>query len=468
MSASLRPAAQYVRMSTDQQRYSIENQCAANAAYALENGFSIVRTYADPARSGVTIAKRVGLRSLLATAIGGSADFEVILVYDVSRWGRFQDPDESAHYEYLCRAAGVDVRYTAEAFPSDGSLMAAMLKHMKRAMAAEFSRDLSARVSRVQRGLGAKGFWMGGPAAYGLARHVVSPDGRRRLALAPGERSALRGDRVILTPGPAAEVRLVRRIFRMFVRDGLTARQIAIRLNSEGRTATYGASWSTIRVRRVLRNEAYIGISVIGRTRHELGRRTHQPPSTWIRTPDAIRPMVSRRLFVAAQARFRRNKPMVDDDALLEELSAALKRHGVLSRGIIDRDPETHCASVYQARFGNLSAAYARIGYQMNPQQAATSAAAFRVRPHLRKGRRSKVSDEEVLARLAEALERYGRLSKELIGLVPGVPHSHALTRRFGGLENLYARLGYTPTARQLQGMRGGRIRRPPDWSTRT
>jgi hypothetical protein len=33
----------------------------------------------------------------------GAASFDVILVYDVSRWGRFQDADESAYYEYLCK-----------------------------------------------------------------------------------------------------------------------------------------------------------------------------------------------------------------------------------------------------------------------------------------------------------------------------------------------------------------------------
>jgi hypothetical protein len=37
------------------------------------------------------------------------ADFNVILVYDVSRWGRFQDTDESAYYEFICKVAGIKV-----------------------------------------------------------------------------------------------------------------------------------------------------------------------------------------------------------------------------------------------------------------------------------------------------------------------------------------------------------------------
>ena len=40
-------AAQYVRMSTEHQRYSIHNQADAIAAYARRRGIEILRTYAD-------------------------------------------------------------------------------------------------------------------------------------------------------------------------------------------------------------------------------------------------------------------------------------------------------------------------------------------------------------------------------------------------------------------------------------
>jgi len=51
----------------------------------------------------------------------GVADFSAILVYDVSRWGRFQDADESAYYEFICKEAGITVHYCAEQFENDGS-----------------------------------------------------------------------------------------------------------------------------------------------------------------------------------------------------------------------------------------------------------------------------------------------------------------------------------------------------------
>jgi DNA invertase Pin-like site-specific DNA recombinase len=104
-------AAQYVRMSSGPQKYSIEIQAAAIAAYAARRGMEIVRTYSDPARSGVTIDRRNGLQQLIYDVQNGKANFNCILVFDVSRWGRFPDVDESAYYEFICKRAGFHVHY---------------------------------------------------------------------------------------------------------------------------------------------------------------------------------------------------------------------------------------------------------------------------------------------------------------------------------------------------------------------
>ena len=131
-------AAQYVRMSTDLQRYSIQNQAAAIAAYAQQRNLTIVRTYVDEGRSGVRINGRPGLIELIEDVQSGKADFDHILVYDVSRWGRFQDVDESAHYEFVCKRSGIKVAYCAEQFDNDGSLLSSIVKNIKRVMAAEY------------------------------------------------------------------------------------------------------------------------------------------------------------------------------------------------------------------------------------------------------------------------------------------------------------------------------------------
>ncbi len=91
-------AAEYVRMSTEHQQYSTHNQSDRIREYAERRGIEIVRTYADEGKSGLSIGGRAGLQRLIADAESGDADFSLILVYDVSRWGRFQDADESAYY----------------------------------------------------------------------------------------------------------------------------------------------------------------------------------------------------------------------------------------------------------------------------------------------------------------------------------------------------------------------------------
>lgn len=80
---------------------------------------------------------RDALQRLIVDARSGATDFDAVLVYDVSRWGRFQDADEPAYYEFICRGAGIAVHYCAEQFENDGSISATTMKGLKRAMAGE-------------------------------------------------------------------------------------------------------------------------------------------------------------------------------------------------------------------------------------------------------------------------------------------------------------------------------------------
>src|SRR3546814_445150 len=183
--ASERPtrAAAYVRMSTDHQRYSTENQLDAIRQYAARRGIEIIRIYEDAGKSGLRLNGRDALRRLIEEVLSARADFEAILVYDVSRLGRFQDADESAYYEYICRRAGIAVLYCAEQFENDGSPVATIVKGVKRAMAGEYSRELSAKVFSGQCRLIGLGYRQGGPAGYGLRRLLVDQNGNPKDAL---------------------------------------------------------------------------------------------------------------------------------------------------------------------------------------------------------------------------------------------------------------------------------------------
>jgi DNA invertase Pin-like site-specific DNA recombinase len=142
-------AALYVRTATKHQQYSTDNQSDKIRDYASKRGIEIVKTYTDEGKSGLSIFGRTGLQELLSDVESGRADFNLILVYDISRWGRFQDPDEGAHYEYICRRAGIQVTYCAEQFENEGSSVSTIVKAIKRAMAGEYKREQSVMIDQV-------------------------------------------------------------------------------------------------------------------------------------------------------------------------------------------------------------------------------------------------------------------------------------------------------------------------------
>lgn len=212
-------AAKYVRMSTGHQQYSIDNQADAISRYARDHHMEIVRTYADTGKSGLSIQNRPGLRQLIEDVEGGSPGYAAILVYDVSRWGRFQDVDESAFYEYQCRRAKIALHYCVESFSNDGSVWAALAKTLKRTMAAEYSRELSAKVFAGQSRLTELGFRQGGTAGYGFRRLLIDQNGKPKVVLHRGERKSIATDRVVLMPGPQEEIDVVNEVFRMYVTE---------------------------------------------------------------------------------------------------------------------------------------------------------------------------------------------------------------------------------------------------------
>jgi DNA invertase Pin-like site-specific DNA recombinase len=276
-------AAQYVRMSTDRQRYSIENQAAVIAAYAQQHHLSIVRTYRDEGESGLKLRNRTGLTQLLHDVSAGEADFTHILVYDVSRWGRFQDIDESAHHEFVCKRNGIKVAYCAEQFENDGSLLSSIVKNIKRVMAAEFSRELSVKVHAGQSRIAGLGFRVGGPVSFGLRREMVDEGRQSKGWLAKGERKSLQTDRVRLRLGPENETALIRWIFQQFVVEEQSYTEIARKLNKKKIPNKDGGAWTDGMIPTILRNENYVGNIVYNRTSRRLGQKMiRNPASQWI------------------------------------------------------------------------------------------------------------------------------------------------------------------------------------------
>ena len=216
----LNSAAVYVRMSTEHQQYSTSNQMDVIREYAKKRGQEIVKEYSDDGKSGLNIKGRGSLEQMIRDVLEGKAHYKSILVYDVSRWGRFQDADESAYYEYICKQAGVAVHYCAEQFENDGSPISTIIKGIKRTMAGEYSRELSTKVYQGACRLVKLGFRQGGAAGYGLRRVLVDANGVKKGELKMGEQKSIQTDRVVLVAGPDEEVAIVRRIYHEFVTDG--------------------------------------------------------------------------------------------------------------------------------------------------------------------------------------------------------------------------------------------------------
>jgi DNA invertase Pin-like site-specific DNA recombinase len=357
-------AAEYVRMSTEHQKYSTENQGEAIRAYATTHGMKIVRTYADAGKSGLSIKGRDALQRLIEDVETGAADFEVILVYDISRWGRFQDADESAYYEYICRRANIQVQYCAEQFENDGSPVATIVKGVKRAMAGEYSRELSVKVFAGQCRLIEMGYRQGGPAGFGLRRVLIGENGERKVELARGEHKSLQTDRVVLAPGPAGEVEIVRDIYRQFIEDGKPESRIASDLNARGINTDLGRNWTRGVVHQILTNEKYIGNNIYNRKSYKLKKkRVVNAPDMWIRADGVFDAIVDPQVFYTAQGIIRERNRRYSDVDMLDRLRGLFQRHGYLSGLVIDEADSMPPSGAYQRRFGSLVRAYQLVGF---------------------------------------------------------------------------------------------------------
>ena len=371
MNQVLTSAAQYLRMSTDHQQYSLDNQAEAIAQYAARHGFRIVKTYSDAAKSGLRIKNRPGLKQLLGDVMEGQLDFRTVLVYDVSRWGRFQDMDEAAHYEYLCKSSGVPIHYCAEMFANDDSVSGLILKAVRRTMAGEYSRELSVKVRRGLFRLANLGYKLGGTNVYGLRRQLLDVRGRPKQLLAYGERKSLANERVTLVPGPSDEIGVVNKIYDYFIEEHRSPNWIAACLNRQNVPYIRGTTWKAGTIRNILQDPRYFGMQVWGRTTAYLGSPAKRlPVKQWAICPNAFEPIIPQGLFIRAQQEFANYTCRLTDEQLLERLRQTQRTHGHLSSEIIEKSRICPGLSTYNRRFGGLLGVYARLGYDA-PERSA-------------------------------------------------------------------------------------------------
>ena len=118
-----RAVAYYRHSAQDRQENSIELQQDQVRKFALEHSITIIREFADRGKTGLCVEGRDAFNEMLHDYVGGDKhEFSLVLVLDVSRWGRFQEIDLSAYYTGLCIHHGKQVIYTTIGFPKQDDL----------------------------------------------------------------------------------------------------------------------------------------------------------------------------------------------------------------------------------------------------------------------------------------------------------------------------------------------------------
>ncbi|HHU6484395.1 TPA: recombinase family protein [Klebsiella pneumoniae] len=358
--------AQYLRMSTDHQQYSLHNQSEYIKDYAEKNNMKIAYTYDDAGKSGVSIIGRHSLQQLLSDVEQKKIDIQAVLFYDVSRFGRFQNSDEAAYYSFLFERNGVDLIYCSEPIPTkDFPLESSVILNIKRSSAAYHSRNLSEKVFIGQANLIKLGYHQGGMAGYGLRRLLVDENGIAKEILGFRKRKSIQTDRVILIPGPKNEIKIVNSIYDLFIDDNMPEFIIAERLNEQNIPAENGTLWTRAKIHQILTNEKYIGNNIYNKTSSKLkSRLVKNPKNEWVRCDKAYKPIISKKKYNKAQEIIQLRSVHLTNEELLEKLKQKLEYNGKLSGFIIDEDDTGPSSSVYRTRFGGLLRAYTLIGYK--------------------------------------------------------------------------------------------------------
>ena len=233
--------AAYCRVSTDHgdQKNSLENQTLFFEEYIRGNpDWEFVGIYSDEGLSGTSVEKRVQFRRMMEDAQRGEID--LILTKEVSRFAR--NTVDALNYTRRLRLLGVGVFFINDninTMDSDGELRLSLMSML----AQEESRKTSARVRWGMRRRMEQGY-------------VFSP---------PMFGYDIRGG--VMTVNPE-EAEVVRRIYDLYVRQGLGTGRIAQKLTEENVPLTKRLKgWSPTAVMRILTNEKYAGDLIQQKTR---------------------------------------------------------------------------------------------------------------------------------------------------------------------------------------------------------
>lgn len=241
----------YCRVSTDRedQANSLASQKRYFADYIEQHGgWVLADIYPDEGLSGTTTRRREQFNRMIADAEAGRLD--LILTKEVSRFAR--NTVDTLEYTRRLKRLGIGVIFLGDNIDTrdnDGELRLTLMA----SMAQEESRKTSQRVKWGQQRRMEAGVVFGNNSIYGF--HLT------------GGKLTVKED----------EAAVVRHIYHKFLHEGKGTHVIARELYEEGipppRSAT--GKWSCVMVRRILRNEKYVG-DVLQKKFVTLDYLTHQ------------------------------------------------------------------------------------------------------------------------------------------------------------------------------------------------
>ena len=359
----LRAVAYYRHSAQIGQENSVEIQQDNVRAFAEKHDIEIVGEYADRGKSGLTVEGRDQFKEMMKR-VEEDNSFQLVLCYDVSRWGRFQDTDLSALYDAQCSQHGKKVVYTAHGMVNESSesdkLLNLLRKDIDRYQAADYSRGLSKKVLDGQIKVSKQGYRPGGPPPYGTFRLMLDEHKKPDRILQPGQRKAIQNGRIVLVPGDPAEQAIIREIFRLFVEDDWSESQISGHLNAKNVPSPGGVQWSSSSVHHILSNEQYAGAAVFNKTTQKLKTpRRLNPKEKWVVTPGSYTPpVIAPELFEKAREKINGRKRRFSPEEMQTLFREIYGRYGMFSTSLVWSMENSPTSGQIKKQFGSMPEAF--------------------------------------------------------------------------------------------------------------
>jgi DNA invertase Pin-like site-specific DNA recombinase len=319
MAEERKPAAGYIRMSTDQQQDSPARQRADVTALAERSGYAVVVWYEDHGLTGTESAKRAGFQRLLEDA--KASKFRAVLLSEQSRMSREDIFDCMQHWKRL-RDAGVSIVTCQRGelkFDNLGGVITAIVDQYG---AREESIRLADRVVSGKRLAIRNGQRQAG-ALLGYDREIRDETGRVMQRVPCGQRFIKPhcwSSRLVVSENEQM-VAAARFVFES-IAQGMSYCSIAKEMNRRGWRTMYGNRFNSNRFRRMVTNRAYIGELVAGRFGPRGKFRTLHGEG--IVCPNSHEPLIDRELFERVQkvvaGRYREPRAAVPGRYLLAGL----------------------------------------------------------------------------------------------------------------------------------------------------